>query len=148
MTTILFADDNPAIREYSRQQFEDDGYHVLLAANGVEACCCVGRQRPDVVILDISMPRMDGLAAAEQIRGLEGELPVIFFTAHDEACLADARSQLADACVEKSEDLTELKRVVNSLLVARRRGQPYRTGLPPASNAAPSCEVRMSRALC
>lgn len=132
MTTILVADDNRSIREYCRLELEDDGYRVLLARDGAEACRCVRCDRPDAAILDIVMPAMDGLAAVEQIRSLDPELPVIFFTACDDACLIDRRSRLATACVEKSEDLSELKRVVRAALTARRQRQPYRLGLAPA----------------
>jgi CheY-like chemotaxis protein len=132
MTTILVADDNRSIREYCRRELEDDGYYVLLARDGAEACYRVRCDRPDAAILDILMPAMDGLAALEQIRSFDPEMPVIFFTACDDACLTDRRSRLATACVEKSEDLSELKRVVHAALTARRRRQPYRLGLAPA----------------
>jgi CheY-like chemotaxis protein len=128
-------DDNRAIREFCRDEFEEDGYRVLLAGDGLEACQQVRREQPDLVILDISMPEMDGLAVIEQLRFLAPEMPVVFFTSYDDACTLDARGPLATACVEKSEDLSELKHVVGTALAARRLGQPYRLGLPPVLEA-------------
>ena len=131
MTTILVADNNRSIREYCRRELEDDGYRVLLARDGAEACCWVRVGRPDAAILDISMPSMNGLDTIEEIRDLDPEMPVIFFTAYDEVCMNDRRSRYATACVEKSGDLSELKRVIGAALTARRQCRPYRLGLPP-----------------
>ena len=63
MKTILLADDNPGTVLLSRVELEDEGYHVLLARDGEEACRTVNEKAPDVVILDISMPRVGGLEA-------------------------------------------------------------------------------------
>ena len=101
MKTILFADDNKNIREYCRAVFEDEGYRVVLARDGIEAFRLFCAETPDVAVLDISMPRAGGLAALQEIKGVRPETPVILFTAHDEDCLQDQRTTLAAACVEK-----------------------------------------------
>ena len=64
---------------------------------------------------------------------------MIFFTANDEECLTDPRFQFGAACVEKSEDLTQLKRTIDSLLaeVCHAPKSVLRVGLPPAECAAP-----------
>jgi CheY-like chemotaxis protein len=134
MKTILFADDNRNIREYCRASFEDQGYRVLLARDGFEAFQVFSAEVPDLVILDISMPRASGLETLERIRGLAPDVPVILFTANDEDCLRDRRATLATACVGKSEDLSELLRVVQRAfraVVAEDRSGPVRIGLPP-----------------
>ncbi len=133
MPTILLADDNRNIREYCRLELEDDGYRVVVARDGGEAVRLTKRYRPDVVVLDICMPGIDGLDALERIRNIEPELPVVFFTSFDDACTRDDRACYATACVEKRNDLTELKRVVAAALQSRRESQPYRVGLPPAA---------------
>lgn len=136
MATILFADDNRNVREYCRRELEDEGYQVAVASDGAEAVRLTDRLGPDLVILDICMPVTDGLEAAGKIKATRPHVPVIFFTSFDDVCTRDQRSCYATACVEKREDLTELKSVVAAALRSRRESQPYRVGLPPAASAA------------
>jgi CheY-like chemotaxis protein len=135
MPTILFTDDNKHIREYCQHELEDEGYRVILAGNGAEAIERFVNDSPDLVVLDIHMPIVNGLEAAERIKAVAPDIPVVLFTSFDDACLTDQRSQLAAACVEKSEDLTELKRVLATSLASRRHCRTYRVGLPPATAA-------------
>jgi two-component system, NtrC family, response regulator AtoC len=135
MKTILFADDNKSIREICKVEFEDEGYRVVLARDGVEAVHAMLQELPDVVILDIAMPRANGLDAIEQIKALDPRVPVIFYTAFDEDCIIDHRGQLAVACVEKVADLSELKRVVIRAMTACRSHVCFPSGLPPAANS-------------
>ena len=104
MKTLLFADDNKNIREFCRQELEDEGYRVVLARDGREAVRLVREEHPDLAILDICMPRAGGLEAVERIKTIDPAIPIIFFTANDEDCVTDSRSRFANACVEKSED--------------------------------------------
>jgi CheY-like chemotaxis protein len=134
MRTILFADDSKNIREYCRAALEDDGYRVALACDGLDAIRAFMEETPELAILDISMPRANGLEALERIRGLAPQVPVILFTAHEEDCLRDQRAALATACVRKSEDLSDLKRVIADTFKAlspEGRLSPSRLGLPP-----------------
>ncbi len=136
---ILIADDNRAIREYCQAAFEEEGYGVLLASNGREALELFAQHHPDVVVLDILMPAMNGLEALEHIRQRQDHTPVILFTAYDEDCVRDYRGVLATACVDKSEDLTELKRcVADTLRSATTAGNSLlgRIGIPPANSAS------------
>ncbi len=68
MKTILLADDNPGAALLCKTEIEDEGYRVLLAEDGEEAYRLVRDKAPDVVILDILMPGMDGIEVCEQIR--------------------------------------------------------------------------------
>ena len=134
MKTILFADDHKNIREYCRSALTEEGYRVVLARDGIEALEVFLAEMPDLAILDISMPRASGLEALDQIKCLSPDIPVILFTAHDEDCMRDHRARLATACVEKTEDLAELKRVVDHTLGRRASdggGESLRMGLPP-----------------
>ena len=92
MKTILFADDNIAIREYCRTAFAEEGYRVVLARDGIEALEVFVTETPDLAILDISMPRSSGLETLEQIKSLSPRTPVILFTAHDQDCVRDHRA--------------------------------------------------------
>jgi len=134
MKTILFADDHKNIREYCRRALTDEGYRVVLARDGIEALEVFLAEAPDLAILDISMPRCSGLEALKQMKRYSPQVPVILFTAHDEECMRDRRAQLATACVEKAEDLAEMKRVVASALHGRTSeggDESMRIGLPP-----------------
>jgi CheY-like chemotaxis protein len=139
MKTILFADDSKNIREFCRAALEEEGYRVVLARDGRDAVSAFRAQAPDLAILDICMPGVNGLEAMERIKQIEPKVPVILFTAYDEDCVWDHRGSLAAACVEKSEDLNELKRVIASVLRApavESAALPMRLGLPPLSSGA------------
>jgi CheY-like chemotaxis protein len=131
MKTILYAEDDVRLRGACQHELEDEGYRVLTAEDGNEAISVVRQQRPDLVILDICMPNIDGLEAAQRIKEIDGEIPIVFYTAFDEDCLRDPRSRNAIACVEKSAGLAELKHTIFAIF----SNQPqYRVGLPPEVN--------------
>jgi CheY-like chemotaxis protein len=119
MNTILLADDKKNIREFCRQGLEADGYRVVLARDGREAVELFHSERPDAVVLDIHMPRSDGLEAVEMMSAIDPATPIVFFTSSEEDWLDDRRSRLAAACVEKREDLSELRSTITSLLKKR-----------------------------
>lgn len=129
MKTILLAEDNLGAAALCQVELEDEGYRVVLAADGEQACRAVQERAPDVAVLDISMPGIDGLQALARIRETFPDLPVILFTGFDEDCVTDPRAGLATACVEKSGDLTELKRAIARAL-AYGRPNELRLGLP------------------
>ncbi len=129
MKTILLADDHKNIREFCQRELEDEGYRVITACDGAEAIELVQWKSPDVVILDIRMPRKNGFEAAEEIKASEPKLPIIFLTNHDEDCVRDDRSLLAKACVEKCEDITELKREIAWVLRSCQANRSLGTGL-------------------
>lgn len=83
---ILIVDDDPSIREILSAQLTRLHYDVSTAADGEEAVAQFKRDRPDVILMDVMMPRMDGLTACLKIRALEkgaGRVPVLFLTARD-----------------------------------------------------------------
>jgi CheY-like chemotaxis protein len=132
MKTLLLADDDRTVREVCRRFLEDEGYRVVLACDGEEAISLLHSERPDMAILDIHMPHVNGLEAAEHISRSGRGIPVILFTAYDDACVHDGRAQLAAACVEKSLDLTELKRAILRILAPCKAEGSFSLGLPPA----------------
>jgi CheY-like chemotaxis protein len=134
MKTLLVADDDRAVREVCRRLLEDEGYRVVVAKDGDEAIALVDSERPDVAILDIQMPHTGGLDAAEHIRNSGRCVPIILFTAFDDACQGDRRAQLAAACVEKSFDLSELKRAIVRILACSKAQIAFPSGLPPAAS--------------
>ena len=84
MKTILIVEDNEDNRLIYSQYLTHGGYRVLEAANGAEGIEVAGRERPDIILMDISMPVMDGLTATRHLKA-SAELmaiPVIALTAH------------------------------------------------------------------
>ncbi|MDQ2960798.1 MAG: response regulator [Candidatus Dormibacteraeota bacterium] len=80
---ILVVDDDPRLLHVVCMYLGIEGYEVTMAANGEDALAAIETQHPDLVILDIMMPGMDGIEACERIRGNPGtaDLPVIMFSA-------------------------------------------------------------------
>ena len=83
---ILIADDQPANLQILRDALEPEGYEILIAANGKGAVRVAQARRPDVILLDVMMPEMDGYTACEMLKkdGDTCTIPVIFITAKDE----------------------------------------------------------------
>ena len=80
---ILVADDDRAVRESLRRSLSFNGYTVSLATDGVEALDAIAADRPDAVILDVMMPRLDGLEVCRHLRSTGDDLPVLVLTARD-----------------------------------------------------------------
>jgi CheY-like chemotaxis protein len=138
MKTVLFADDDKGFREICKRIFEDEGYRIVLARDGIEAVNTVKAERPDLAILDIHMPIKGGLDAAEQIYAIDPSIPIILYTANDDTATRDCRARYAAACVEKSSDFSELSLAVSRLLSLGNQSCSYRFGLNPlAANPSP-----------
>ena len=82
MTTVLIADDEKNIRSSLKHTFSLEGYRVETAGDGREAIECVERGGIDLVLLDLQMPRLDGLGTLRELRERGHALPAIFLTAH------------------------------------------------------------------
>jgi len=80
MSKILVIDDEPSIRDLLDRLLRRKGYDVVLAASGQKGLECFRRERPDVIVLDLKMPEMDGLTVLQQIRSLNRSQPVIVLT--------------------------------------------------------------------
>ncbi len=130
MKTVLFVDDDEAFREICRRIFEEEGYHVVLAEDGMQAIGAVKSESPDVAVVDVRMPRMSGFDVAEKLKRMDPDIPIIIYTANDEACVIDRRAQLASACVSKSSDFTELVLAISRVLRPAYRRAGFRFGLP------------------
>jgi two-component system, OmpR family, response regulator MprA len=81
---VLVVDDDPAVRDSLRRSLAFNGYEVDVAADGEEALLRLGSQRPDAVVLDVMMPRLDGLATCRALRAAGDDVPVLMLTARDE----------------------------------------------------------------
>ena len=107
-----------------RRLLEMSGYQVVEAVNGQEAIEVARRERPDLILMDLSLPLLDGLAATRHIRGQEAlrQVPIVAVSAHDTADFhAEALAAGCDEYITKPIDFEQLETLLVSLL-GRRKG--------------------------
>jgi len=80
---VLVVDDDKAVRESLRRSLEFNGYDVALAADGAEALAGIASSAPDVVVMDVMMPRLDGLETTRALRTAGNDVPILVLTARD-----------------------------------------------------------------
>ena len=80
---MLVVDDDKAVRESLRRSLEFNGYDVSLASDGAEALARIAATAPDVVVMDVMMPRLDGLETTRALRTAGNDLPILVLTARD-----------------------------------------------------------------
>lgn len=80
---ILVVDDDQAVRDSLARSLHYSGYEVTTATDGVEALARLSAQRPDAVIMDVMMPRLDGLEATRMLRASGNDVPILVLTARD-----------------------------------------------------------------
>ncbi len=80
---VLVVDDDRAVRDSLRRSLEFNGYDVVLAADGAEGLVAVGAQHPDVVVVDVMMPRLDGIETTRALRAAGNDVPILVLTARD-----------------------------------------------------------------
>ena len=116
MKTVLVVDDEPSIAQIAGDYLRHGGFCVLTASNGVDALALARAQRPDLIVLDLGLPRMDGLEVAKTLRR-EGNVPIIMLTARIEESDRLAGLELgADDYMTKPFSPRELVARVRSVL--------------------------------
>ena len=115
MKKLLLVDDEEAIQMVYREEFESDGYQVVSALNGQSGLDKFKEENPDLVILDIQMPGMNGVEVLRQMKMLNPLVPVILSSAYQEF-KRDLGTWASDEYVVKSGDLDDLKDTVRRLL--------------------------------
>jgi two-component system KDP operon response regulator KdpE len=139
-TKILIADDEPKIRMFLRANLEARGYKVYLAQDGVEAVEIAGQVLPDLVILDVNMPRMDGIEACRRMRKWS-DMPIIILSVRgDEKDKVRALDEGADDYVTKPFGIEEL---LARIRVALRRSAGVTSDVPKFT--AGDLDVDLSR---
>jgi DNA-binding response OmpR family regulator len=111
---ILVVDDDLHIQRLYKEEFQDEGYDVVVASNGAEAMEMFDRENPDIVTLDILLPDVDGIRILRQMKEKNPKIPVIMSTAYDYR--DDFAVWASEAYIVKSSDLDELKIMIKKLL--------------------------------
>jgi DNA-binding NarL/FixJ family response regulator len=116
--TILIVDDNPEIRRAVSQAFLSDGFRICGEAdNGRDAIRLCRELRPDIILLDLSMPIMNGLQAAPELRKIAPRTPIVLFTMYGNALQQDQVATLGiNLVVSKYDALSEVIEKVHALL--------------------------------
>lgn len=126
MPKVLLVEDTEDNRQMMRKLLELSGFQVVEAVNGREAVEVASKAKPEVILMDLSLPYIDGLAATRQIRSLPDmtNVPIIAVSAHDTADFhSDALAAGCNAYLTKPINYPELEDVVNHLLFEKRRNE-------------------------
>jgi two-component system response regulator MprA len=132
LARILVVDDEPALRDALESSLAFEGYEVTTASDGLEALDAIAANTPDLVLLDIMMPRLDGLTTVRRLRSRGDTVPVLMLTARD--AVGDRVTGLdvgADDYLAKPFELDELLARVRALL--RRNSIVQAAGLGNAA---------------
>ena len=116
---LLLVEDSGDNRFMMKRLLEMNDYQVLEAVNGVQAVKIAERERPDLILMDLSLPIVDGLAATRRIRRFPElkEVPIVIITAHDTADFhAEALASGCNEYVTKPIDFSQLEDVLQRLL--------------------------------
>ena len=142
---ILIVDDEPAVREALQRSLAFEGYGTEVAVDGLDALTKAEAYAPDLIVLDIQMPRMDGLTAARRIRATGATTPILMLTARD--TVGDRVTGLdagADDYLVKPFELDELFARIRALL--RRSSYAAAAGPVPDDNVLAFADLRMDLA--
>jgi len=123
--TVLLVEDTEDNRFMMRRLLEMSGYTVFEARNGEEAVRVADAERPQLILMDLSLPLIDGLAATRLIRKLPAskQIPIIAVSAHDTADFhSEALAAGCDGYVTKPIDFTELEELIAQLLPSKNAG--------------------------
>ena len=123
--TVMVVEDFEDNRFMMRRLLETSGYRVLEAINGEEAVRIAELERPDLILMDLSLPLLDGLAATRRIREREGlrHVPIIAVSAHDTADFhAEALAAGCNDYVTKPIDFDQLESLLHRLLPQKTVG--------------------------
>jgi two-component system response regulator AtoC len=119
--TILVVDDQKEICDIFQDALTQEGYEVLTATNGVEAVSLGEQNRPDLAILDIKMPEMDGIEVLQKLREVRGDVEVIMLTGYGTLMTAKEAMRLgAYDYLTKPFDLGLVKSIIREALEGKR----------------------------
>jgi two-component system response regulator (stage 0 sporulation protein F) len=114
--TILIVDDQKGVRRLLEELFKKEGWEVHMAADGREAIEQVDALLPDIILMDMKMPNMNGLEASQRILEKHGDVNIIMMTAYGEMEIVNkALDAGVKKCITKPFDIMDLRNMVNQL---------------------------------
>jgi CheY-like chemotaxis protein len=113
--TVLIVEDNAAIRRLLRRTFADSATEIWECSDGAAALPLYEQHHPDVVLMDMRMPQMDGLTATRQIRKAHPSARIVIVTDYDDEDLRLAASEAGASGYALKQNLEDLPRIVSSL---------------------------------
>ncbi|MFD1662551.1 response regulator [Streptomyces caeni] len=145
---VLVVDDNKVIRQLIRVNLELEGLEVVTAADGAECLDVVHQVRPDLITLDVVMPRLDGLRTAARLRAdpRTRDLPLAIISACTQYEVESGLGVGVDAFLAKPFDPAELVRLVRELMGRRRVGDVGPSALGGGFEVEPGESERAGRA--
>jgi len=123
--TILIAEDHDDVRNLTKMMVEMLGYKVIEASDGFEALEIARKHRPDLILMDIAMPVMNGVIASKLIRETRAchNTPIVAVTAYSSEYLYNADSVTFDKVLEKPVELTDIEQVIQEFLVEEKSSE-------------------------
>ena len=115
MKRILLVEDDKNQLLLYKQELTLEGYNIITARDGIEAVDRVKEEKPDLIIMDINMPKMNGIESLGKILSEQKNIPVIIPTAYS-SYKDNFMAWSADAYIIKSSDISELKNKIKELL--------------------------------
>jgi DNA-binding NarL/FixJ family response regulator len=116
---VVVADDHEKVLESARRLLGSDYQVVAAVSDGVMAVEAARKLGPDLILLDIEMPRMDGIRAAQEIRRSGSKARILFLTVHDEEDYISAARRLGDGYVLKSRMGSDLRHAIDEAFSGR-----------------------------
>jgi DNA-binding NarL/FixJ family response regulator len=114
--TVLIVDDNAGVRRLLRRELLDSTIAIWECADGADALAAYANRQPDIVLMDIRMPRMDGLAATRQIREVHPEARVVIVTDYDDEDLRKAAFEAGARGYVLKQNLTDISRLIGAII--------------------------------
>lgn len=122
--TILLAEDEPSLGQIVKESLETRNFRVLLAENGEKALELYRNRAPQLLVLDVMMPRKDGFTLAKEIRQLDSDIPIIFLTAKSQSIdVVEGFNAGGNDYLKKPFSMEELIVRVHNLLKRKEQGE-------------------------
>ena len=137
MSKILLVEDNEMNRDMLSRRLLRNGYQVVLAVDGGEGLAMARAESPDLILMDMSLPVLDGWEATRQLKSEPGtrEIPVIALTAH--AMAGDRQKALSAGCDDFDTKPVELPRLLTKIEALLQKPRQGRSGHPPGERPVP-----------